>query len=162
MSHRKTIRGRVQEVREVPTKFVPATVNWTVVATIVAALVIGIPGVVFALRLLDAMDQSQLMYVGAVVFVLALVWIVTRCWTSVVIAYSSLRRREDAEDDERELLMLRTAAAMGQGSMAPTYNMQPGGVDQTMLAQLLSQQAGGQMLPDNVAVVQYEDDVEFG
>jgi len=142
---------------EIPTTTISAPINWTVIIAAVAALVFGIPTVLFSLRLLEVLSETNLVVIGAIVGTMALVVVVTFCWTRVVMAYSELRSREEAADDVRELDLLRAVQGGAAPNMAPTYQVGTP-VDQAALMELVRQQQPAQV---PATVIDFEQPVSY-
>jgi len=156
MSIKRKRHNRVVE-SDTPVTTISTTVNWTVVIAVVVGVVLLVPTIGFTLRLLDALTETQLIVSGAIVGTIVLVIVITLCWTIVVVAYSKLRSKEDQMDDLSELRLLRAIQQGAVPSVAPTYQMLPGGMDQEALTQLLQQRQ--QITPPTV--IDFEQPVEY-
>ena len=153
----RRIRRRRVVSDDIPTTLVSTPVNWTIVLAIVASLVLGIPTVIFSLRLMDTLDTSQLTVVGTVIGTLALVVVVTLCWSLVTFVYSKLRSKEDRAEELAELQLLRAIQGGAAPNMAPTYHTGPP-MDQAAFMQMLADQQPTQV---PATVIDFEQPVDF-
>jgi len=153
----RRIRRRRVVSDDIPTTLVSTPVNWTIILAIVASLVLGIPTVIFSLRLMDTLDETKLTVVGAILGTLALVVVTTLCWSLVVLVYSKLRSKEDRAEELAELQLLRAIQGGAAPNMAPTYQVGPP-MDQAAFAQMLAEQRPVQV---PATVIDFEQPVDF-
>ena len=140
---------------EIPTTSV--SVNWTLIAAVVGTLVFGIPTVIFSLRLLNVLDESQLKVIGGVAGTAVLFVVSTLCWSLVVLVYSKLRSKEDRAEELAELRLLQAIQSGAAPNVAPTYHTGTP-MDQAAFAQLLAEQRPTQV---PATVIDFEQPVDF-
>lgn len=156
MAIRRSRRRRIVN-DDIPTTMISAPINWTVIIALVAAVVLGVPAIIFSLRLLDVLSETHLMIVGAIIGTIGLVVITTLCWSWVVKAYSQLRSKEDRAEELAELNLYRAIQGGAAPNVAPTYHT-GAPMDQTVLAQLLEAQRPTQV---PATVIDFEQPVDF-
>ena len=149
-------RRRVVE-SDIPTTTISAPINWTVIIALVAVVVLGVPAVIFSLRLLDVLSETSLMVVGAIIGTIGLVVVITLCWTWVVKAYSQLRSKEDRAEELAELNLFRALQSGAAPNVAPTYHTGTP-MDQAALREMIRQQQPAQV---PATVIDFEQPVSF-
>ena len=140
---------------EIPTTSV--SVNWTLIAAVVGTLVFGIPTVIFSLRLLNVLDESQLKVIGGVAGTAVLFVVSTLCWSLVVLVYSKLRSKEDRAEELAELRLLQAIQSGATPHMAPTYHT-GAPMDQKALAELIALQQTPQV---PATVIDFDQPVDY-
>jgi len=84
---------------------------------VVLLAAIGIPVIIFAFEVKESLTPEITQTFVGVLMALVMFVVITGCLIGLIAAYSKLRRSEEAEDDQREMDLLRVVNQMQAGKV---------------------------------------------
>jgi len=126
------------------------------VVALILLLAVGIPVIIFSFEIKKNLTPEMTQTFVGVMLALVIVVVTTVCLAVMMVAYSKLRSKEEAADDQREIDLLRAVNQMG-GAPKVTVHAGPGGAIAGQQPQGWEGMAPGVPPPARPPAIDYRD-----